>query len=79
MTLNELIKELQEMQDCFDHDPKVKVAEQPGWPLSADIKTVTRIGDTLWVATSEDGDYAPERAWEGGEFDSAEDDEEDED
>lgn len=78
MTLNELISGLQELQDSFEGDPEVKVAQQPTWPLAADLRALTRIGDTLWIATEEDGGYAPEKAWEGGEFDSAvEDDDED--
>ena len=78
MTLTELIGELQEMQDSFEGDLEVKVAQQPTWPLAADLRTLTRIGDTLWIATEEDGEYAPQRAWKGGEFDSdAEDEDED--
>ena len=78
MTLNELIEALTDFRD--DHeadglgDKEVKVAQQPSWPLAADVEAVTLIGGQLWIGTREDGKYAPERAWEGGEFDS--DDEE---
>ena len=81
MTLNELIESLTDFRDDHEADGlgnmEVKVAQQPGWPLEADVEAVTLIGDQLWIATRETGEYAPERAWEGGEFDS--DDDEDED
>ena len=41
---------------------------------------MTRIGNTLWIATREDGEYAPKSAWEGSDFDAdPEDESEDED
>lgn len=81
--LNDLLDKLEEIRDSFESEgkacPKIMVAQQPSWPLAATVEEATLIGDTLWIATREDGNYAPERAWEGGEFDSAEDEEEDED
>lgn len=82
MTLDELIETLTDFRDAREAaglgDLEVKVAQQPSWPLSARLKTVTRIGDTLWIATSEDGEYAPREAWRGGYFEE-DDFEEDED
>ena len=81
MELNELIETLEEFRDS----PKgasleLKVAQQPSWPLAASIEAVTRIGNTLWIAAREDGEYAPKSAWEGGDFDADPEDEgEDED
>ena len=78
MELDELIETLEEFRDGQDGERlEVKVAQQPGWPLAADVLTVTRIGNTLWIATREDGEYAPKAAWEGGEFDSEPEDDED--
>ena len=81
--LNDLLDKLEEIRDSFESEgkacPKIMVAQQPSWPLAATVEEATLIGDTLWIATREDGNYAPSAAWKGGEFDSAEDDEEDED
>ena len=84
MELHELIETLCDFRDSRESytgscTMKVKVAQQPGWPLAADVLTVTRIGNTLWIATREDCEYAPKTAWEGGEFDSEPEDEDDED
>ena len=66
MELNELIETLEEFRDSPQGASlELKVAQQPGWPLAAGVETVTRIGNTLWIATREDGDYAPKSAWEG--------------
>ena len=72
------------MRDRFESEgkacPKIMVAQQPSWPLAATVVEATLIGDTLWIATRENGDYAPSAAWNGGEFASDEDAEgEDED
>ena len=81
MELNELIETLEEFRDSPQGASlELKVAQQPGWPLAASVETVTRIGNTLWIATREDGDYAPKSAWEGGDLDAdPEDESEDED
>ncbi len=82
--LNDLLDKLEEMRDRFESEgkacPKIMVAQQPSWPLAATVVEATLIGDTLWIATRENGDYAPSAAWNGGEFASDEDAEgEDED
>ena len=79
MTLNELIRALEDFRDSFDGDPEVKVALQPNWPLAAPIRVATKIGDTLWLATGAATEYAPSKAWEGGEFNSDADEEDEED
>ena len=81
MDLNELIETLEEFRDSPNGAGlTLKVAQQPSWPLAADVLTATRIGNTLWIATREDGDYVPKSAWEGGDFDADPEDEgEDED
>ncbi len=67
------------MRDSHEGELELMVAQQPGWPLAATVETVTRIGGTVWIATREDGGYAPNAAWKGGEIESDEDEDEDDD
>ncbi len=81
--LNDLLDKLEEIRDSFESEgkacPKIMVAQQPSWPLAATVEEATLIGDTLWIATREDGNYAPSAAWKGGEFASEEEAEGEED
>ncbi len=70
MGIDELIETLEEMRDSYDGRLGLMVAQQPGWPLAATVEAVTRIGGTVWIATREEGGYAPHAAWKGGEIDS---------
>ncbi len=87
MKLSELIDRLQQhAQAAGDHDPEVRIAYQPNYPLAADVDAVTAISGedegkrpdrTIWLAAAssvgyDENPYAPRQAWDGDEVSLAE-------
>ena len=76
MTVSELKGILEDYATDGTGDLKVRIAEQPTWPLASDVSAVSRIGDTVWIADSRTADYAPKAAWDSVDIDEDEDEDE---
>ena len=76
MTVSELKGILEDYETDGKGDLKVRIAEQPTWPLASDVSAVSRIGDTVWIADSRSADYAPKAAWDSVDIDEDEDEDE---
>lgn len=79
MTLSELIEQLTMIAEQHpDHDPEVRIAYQPRWPLRASVANVRSLTDdededakppVVWLAASnaapwDESPYAPKSAWD---------------
>ena len=76
LMVSELKKILEDYEAEGKGDMSVRVAVQPNYPMAAYVAAVTRVGDTLYIAASEQDEYITEKAW--GEDDVDDDSEEDE-
>ena len=78
--MNLTVSELKEMLEDYEAEGKgdmsVRVAVQPSYPMAAYVAAVTRVGDTLYIAASDQDEYITEKAW--GEDDVDDDTEDDE-
>ena len=78
--MNLTVSELKEMLEDYEAEGKgdmsVRVAVQPNYPMAAYVAAVTRVGDTLYIAASDQDEYITEKAW--GEDDVDDDTEDDE-
>lgn len=77
MTLSELIEQLTLIAEQHeDHDPEVRIAYQPSWPLRASVANVRSITEdeeaqppVVWLTASnaapwDESPYAPKSAWD---------------
>jgi len=69
MTVMEIKERMQEYVDEGYGELEVKIAQQPSWPLAGKSESACRIGDTVWIASGEAGEYAPRAAWDGEDAD----------
>ena len=76
LTVSELKGMLEDYEAEGKGDMPVRVAVQPNYPMAAYVAAVTRVGDTLYIAASDQDEYITEKAW--GEDDVDDDSEEDE-
>ena len=73
MTIRELKDTLEDYVADGHGDLEVKVAEQPNYPLEANVAAVCRLGDTLWIAAEDAGGYVSKAPWSGEDDDRNED------
>ena len=75
LTVSELREMLEDYEAEGKGDLQVRVAVQPNYPMAAYVAAVTRVGDTLYIAASDQDEYITEKAW--GEDDVDDEDGED--
>ena len=77
--MNLTVSELKEMLEDYEAEGKgdmsVRVAVQPNYPMAAYVAAVTRVGDTLYIAASDQDEYITKKPW--GEDDIDDEDGED--
>ena len=79
MNIGELIERLEDIQEEYGEDTRVRIAMQPSWPLASILDCVTLLKPknekegvtTVWLATGghppePESVYAPRSAWNGG-------------
>ena len=78
MRLSELIQQLEDIQNCIDGDPEVRIASQPNYPLQSTIYGAVSSDDVLDAEDMNDEEkvvwiversqcrdpYAPRSIWE---------------
>ena len=78
--MNLTVSELKEMLEDYEADGKgnmkVRVAVQPSYPMAAYVAAVTRVGDTLYIAASDQDEYITGKAWGDDDIDEEDDENE---
>ncbi len=74
MTVSELKEMLEDYENDGYGDMKIKVAQQPSYPLAGLLESICRIGDTMWFASGPATEYATRKAWDGEDIDGDEED-----
>ena len=72
MTVHELKEMLEDYETDGYGNMKIKVAQQPSYPLAGLLESVCRIGNTMWFASGPATEYGPRAAWDGEDLDAEE-------